>query len=117
MIPYAGPDLEVLVLRALSLLPALALLTACPPGMDPNIGTITVKNADNQRQELMLSQEQSCGLGVRTSIETNTITTFDVDKTQPTYVCMGQRPPGYEVKDGASYLIRGGRISETDPLQ
>lgn len=103
--------------RALALIPALALLTACPPGMDPNIGTITVKNTDAHRQELLISEEATCGLGLNTSIENNTITTFDVDKRVTSYVCMGKGSSGYEVKDGGNYLIRGGRIAETDDLQ
>ena len=103
--------------RAIVLIHALALLTACPPGMDPNIGTITVKNADSQRQQLLISEEASCGIGLNTAIENNTITTFDVDKRVTTYVCMGKGSSGYEVKDGGSYLIRGGRIAEPDALQ
>lgn len=103
--------------RAFALALALALLTACIPGMDPNIGTITVKNADADRLQLIISQEQMCGIGTHTSIEKNTITTFDVDKLQPTYVCVEGRGSGYEVKDGMSYIIRGGRLAETDPLQ
>lgn len=91
---------------------SLAALTACIPGMDPNIGTVTMQNTDDQQYELLISQEESCIMGTRTRILPNTQTTFDIDKTTGGWICIGESPPPIPVKDGMNYLLRNGRLSE-----
>ncbi|MCB9743102.1 MAG: hypothetical protein H6741_32920 [Alphaproteobacteria bacterium] len=87
---------------------ALLALSACDPAINPS-GTITVKNEDGQKWQLLITTEEACTLGLHTSINPNTQTTFDVDLTTKNYVCVNEQGPPIEIENNGNYIIEGGR--------
>ncbi|MCB9758494.1 MAG: hypothetical protein H6739_01510 [Alphaproteobacteria bacterium] len=97
--------------RTLTATCGLAVLVGCQMAADPTIGTINVKNADATKWSLLITNDEACTIGLRTSINQNTQTTFDVDKTLDSFVCVDEKKPAIKVNAGESYEIRGGRIA------
>lgn len=86
-------------------------LTACQQALTPT-GTITVKNEDGQRWPLLITTEDNCTLGLHTSIQPNTQTTFDIELSGKSYVCVNEQGPPIELENNGTYVIEGGRWGE-----
>lgn len=96
---------------------SLGALTACPPQMDPNIGTITVHNADKTDHAVLITQEDNCTLGLHSKVYSNNTTTFDVDRTTGSWMCVDEVGPAIKLEDGKVYEIKNGRLDFRNELQ
>ena len=105
------------VLRVSLAILSLVALTACPPGMDPNIGTITIHNADKTDHAVLITQEDACTLGLHSKVYSNNTTTFDVDRTTGSWMCVDEVGPAIKLEDGKVYEIKNGRLDFRNELK
>lgn len=88
----------------------MALVLGCA-GEDIGLGdgSITIHNRDDAPVTVLIGDAPECVVGMTSTIPAETVRQFDVGEN--TYVCVGKRPPGVRVADGAAYVLEGGSLA------
>ncbi|HOX42668.1 MAG TPA: hypothetical protein PK668_03670 [Myxococcota bacterium] len=68
---------------------------------------VTLSNQDSQSYKLLIASSDSCFSGTHTSISSNTTTGVG-----PGWLCIDEKKPGYEMKDGETWIIKNGKPSK-----
>lgn len=73
-------------------------------------GLITVENNDGEAVDVLITDNDTCTVGLNSTVQSNTTRSFDI--AEGAYLCIGER--AHPVKDGEKYVIEGGALA---PIQ
>jgi len=72
-------------------------------------GLIDVKNEDSAPVKVLITDNESCVVGLHSAVQPEGIRQFDINE-EGSYLCINEDPPAYRVENGKSYQITGGKL-------